>query len=81
MSFPTAQDVNLPACSPLCPSSGEREAGEAANFKVIELTQLRIRPKSAAAKADALTFDHLSCSKMQLRMQMLAWLVNLSGWQ
>ena len=28
VSFPTAQQVNLPACSPHCPFNAERQAGK-----------------------------------------------------
>ena len=50
MPFPTATHVNLPACSSL----SSREA-EDTDFKVIGLTRLGIKPKSAASKAYALT--------------------------
>ena len=57
MSFPTAQQVNLPACSSHCSFNAERQAGEAVNtnFKVIGLTRLGIKPKSIAPEANALT--------------------------
>ena len=54
--FPTAQQVNLPACSPHCPFNAERQAGKlwTAIFNVIGLTRLGIKPKSTAPEADAL---------------------------
>ena len=57
MPFPTAQLVNLPACSPHCPYNAERQAKKAmnTNFKVIDLNRLGIKPESAAPEADAFT--------------------------
>ena len=56
MPFPTAQQVNLPACSPHCPFNAKRQAGEAVNtnVKVIGLTRLGIKPESTAQETDAL---------------------------
>ena len=56
MPFPTAQQVNLPACSPHCPFNAERQAGIEAvntNVKVIGLTRLGIEPQSTAQETDA----------------------------
>ena len=49
--------ANLPACSSHCPFNAERQARKLmnTNFKAICLTRLRIKPKSIAAEADALT--------------------------
>ena len=58
MSFPMAQEVNLPACSPHCLFNAERASSREAvntNFKVIGLTRLGIKPKSTASEADAFT--------------------------
>ena len=59
MPFPTAQQVNLSACSPHRPFNAERQMSswEAVNtnFRVIGLTWLEIKPKSTAPGADALT--------------------------
>ena len=48
MPLPTAQQVNLPACSPHCPFNAERQV------KVIGLTRLGIKPESTAQETDAL---------------------------
>ena len=55
MPFPTAQQVNLPACFPHCPFNAKRQAGEAVNTyaKVIDLTRLGIKPESTAQETDA----------------------------
>ena len=55
--FPTARQVNLPACSPHCSFKCSTSSSEAAKtyFKVISLTPLGIKPKSTALEADALT--------------------------
>ena len=55
--FPTAQQVNLPACSPHCPFNAERQVGKLSilAFKVNGLTRLGIKPKSTTPEADALT--------------------------
>ena len=57
MPFPTAQHVNLPACSPHCPADDERQSRATVNtnFKVIGLTRLGIKPQSTASETDALT--------------------------
>ena len=56
MPFPTAQQVNLPACSPHCPAKAERQAGSCdCHFEVIGLTRFGIKPESTAPEADALT--------------------------
>ena len=55
MPFPTAPQVNLPACSSDCPFDAERQAGSCEYlFQVIGLTRLGIKPKSTTAEADAL---------------------------
>ena len=55
MPFPTAPQVNLPACSLHCPFDAERQAGSCEyRFEVIGLTRLGIKPKSATAEAGAL---------------------------
>ena len=55
MPFPTASQVNLPACSSHCPFDAERQAGSCEYlFEVIGLTRLGIKPKSTTAEADAL---------------------------
>ena len=56
MPFPTAQQANLPACSPHYPINAERQAGKAVNtnFKVIGLTRLGIKPESTAQETGAL---------------------------
>ena len=54
--FPTAQQVNLPACSPHCPFNAKRQAGKLqTNFIVISLTRFGTKSKSTAPKADFLT--------------------------
>ena len=57
MPFPTALQVNLPACSPHCPLNAERQAGKlrVPIFKVIGLTRLGIKPTSTAPEVDAFT--------------------------
>ena len=64
MPFLTAQQVNLPTCSPHCTLmlSIKREAANT-NFKVIGLTRLAIKPKSTALEADALTTRPSELSK------------------
>ena len=57
MFFSKVQQVNLPACSPLCPLNAERQAGIEVvntNIKVIGLTRLGIKPETAAPEADVL---------------------------
>ena len=54
MPFPTAPQVNLPACSSHCLFDAERQAGSCeCVFEVIGLTRLGIKPKSTTEKADA----------------------------
>ena len=57
MPFPTAQQVNLPACSLHCPINAERQAGKIvnSNFKVIGLIRLGIKPEFADPEVDAFT--------------------------
>ena len=48
----------MPACSPHCPSNGERQAGKLlrkAILKSFGVTRLEIKPESTAPEADALT--------------------------
>ena len=55
MPFPTAQ-INLPACSPLCPFNAERQVGKLRKpILGIGLTRLENKPKSTAPEAGALT--------------------------
>ena len=55
MPFPTAPQVNLPACSSHCPFDAERQAGSCeCLIEIIGLTRLGIKPKSTTAKADTL---------------------------
>ena len=51
MPLPTAQQVNLPACSPYYLFNAEREVVNT-NFIVIEFTQLRIKPESTVPDAE-----------------------------
>ena len=65
MPFPTAPQVNLPACSSHCPFDAERQARSCEYlFEVIGLIQLGIKPKSTTAEADALgTLIWFICTK------------------
>ena len=55
MPFPTAPQVNLPACSSHCPFDAERQAGSCESFfEVIGLTRLETKLKSTTVEADAL---------------------------
>ena len=58
MTSPMAEQVNLPAYSPHCLFYAKSRCMEAvnANFKVIGLTQLRIKLKSTAPEGDAFTY-------------------------
>ena len=63
MPFPTARQENLPACSRHCPFNAEHQTGKVnANFEVIGLTRLGIKPESTAPEADAL-LTRLSCAE------------------
>ena len=55
MPFPTAQQVNLPACSLHCPFMLSVKEAVNTNFKIIGLTRLGIIPEYTAPEADALT--------------------------
>ena len=60
MPFPTAQQVNLPACSPHCPFDAEGQAGSCEYlFEVIGLTRIGIKPKSTTAEAGVLFIECL----------------------
>ena len=55
MPFPTAPQVNVPACSSHCPFDAERQAESSEYlFEVIDLTRIGIKPKFTTAEADAL---------------------------
>ena len=57
MPFPTAEHVNLPACSSNCPFMVNVKKGNYVNtnFTVNGLTRLLIKPESTASEANALT--------------------------
>ena len=70
MLFPTAQQLNLPACSSHCLFNDERQAGRETvniNFRVIGLTPLGIKPEFTAAERTLLLLARIGClNKLQL---------------
>ena len=75
VSFPKAQLVNLPACSPHNPFDTKRQAANA-SFKVIGLTRLGMKPKSTAPEADALT-----TRQSELLIQLFSYLYDFSSFK
>ena len=68
MPFPTAQQVNFPACSPHCFINAERQVGKLCNrnVKIIDFTRIGIKPESTAPKADAIYTLKRTSKKIKL---------------